>query len=418
MKTIRLVNRFSLSIYFVPNFFWLSVWLMLISISPAKIASGVDAIATNTRTVRIEGELSLLEKQDKSEIPKVVFRGSDARHQCLVTGTDSQGLEVDLTRNASYSFEPVGIASIDSFGQITPLKNGLTTLTVNVDGVGKAGLSIEVTNWDDNPDVSFPNQVIPIFTKLGCNSGGCHGKAAGQNGFKLSLLGFEPSEDFEHLVKESRGRRLSTAMPDSSLLLTKSINAVPHGGGQRLEFDSQEYRVLRRWISQGMKPGKSGDRRVVALTVTPEFRRMLPKQEQQISVTAHYSDETVEDVTPAVQFESNDTDMADVDKRGLVSMKSLAGEVAVMARFQGQVAVFRSSVPIVEGTNEWPEPTNVIDGAVIAQLRSLNIPMSRLCEESTFLRRATLDLAGRLPTLAEVEQYSRDSLANKRERLI
>ena len=418
MKTIRLGKPFTFTICTVPNFIWLSVCLAFLPISSTRMASAVDAVATNIRTVRIESELSLLEQKDKNEISKVVFRGSDARHQCLVTGTDANGLEVDLTRNAKYRFEPEGIASIDSFGQIAPLKNGLTTLSVDVNGVGKAVLAIEVTNWDDNPEVSFSNQVVPIFTKLGCNGGGCHGKAAGQNGFKLSLLGFEPSEDFEHLVKESRGRRISTAMPDASLLLTKSINAVPHGGGQRLEFDSQEYRVLRRWISQGMKPGKPGDRRVVALSVMPELRRMLPKQEQQISVSARYSDGSVEDVTPAVQFESNDTDMADVDKRGLVSMKLLAGEVAVMARFQGQVAVFRASVPIVEGTNEWPESTNAIDGAVIAQLRSLNIPMSRLCDESTFLRRATLDLAGRLPTLAEVEQYSRDSSANNRERLI
>ena len=174
MKTIRLGKPFTFTICTVPNFIWLSVGLMLLSISQAKIASAVDAVATNIRTVRIESELSLLKQKDKNEIPKVVFRGSDARHQCLVTGTDAKGLEVDLTRNARYSFEPEGIASIDSFGQIAPLKNGLTTLSVSVDGVGKAVLPIEVTNWDDNPDVSFPNQVVPIFTKLGCNGGGCH----------------------------------------------------------------------------------------------------------------------------------------------------------------------------------------------------------------------------------------------------
>ena len=174
MKTIRLGKRIT--------FIWLSVWLIFLSISSTKIASATDAISTNIRAVRIESELSLFEKQEKDEIPKVVFRGSDARHQCLVTGTDSKGLEVDLTRNATYSFEPEGIASIDSFGQIAPLKNGLTTLSVNVEDVGKAVLEVEVTNWDDNPEVSFPNQVVPIFTKLGCNSGGCHGKAPPASG--------------------------------------------------------------------------------------------------------------------------------------------------------------------------------------------------------------------------------------------
>ncbi len=389
---------------------WLTAWVICISNAVAD-----ELASKQMKSVRFDGE-SILKKADA--IPKVIFRGSDARHQCLVTGTDTSGLEIDLTRNVSFTFTPEGVASIDRFGEISPKKNGTAKLLASLEGVETAILEIEVTNWDENPEVSFPNQVVPIFTKLGCNGGGCHGKAAGQNGFKLSLLGFEPSEDYEHLVKESRGRRLSTAMPDASLLLTKAINAVPHGGGQRLEADSQEYRVLRRWISQGMKPGKADDRRVLALSVTPALRRMLPMQEQQISVTASYSDGTTENVTPAVQFESNDTEMAEVDKRGLVSMKSLAGEVAVMARFQGQVAVFRASVPIVEGVNEWPQPTNPIDGAVIAQLRSLNIPMSRLCDDSTFIRRSTLDLIGRLPTLVEVEHFMQDATTKKREQLI
>jgi len=365
--------------------------------------------------LRIESSPSLLSDAEKI---KIIFRGSDARYQFLITGGDASGHEIDLTRKATFRFEPDGVASIDAFGQVAPLQNGTTILSAEIEGVGAAKLTIEVTNWDENPEVNFPNQVVPIFTKLGCNGGGCHGKAAGQNGFKLSLLGFEPTEDYEHLVKESRGRRLSTALPDASLLLTKAINASPHGGGQRLEMDSQEYRVLRRWISQGLKPGKADDRRVVAISVAPLLRRMLPQQDQQLSVTASYSDGSIEDVTPSVQFESNDTDMADVDKRGLVTMKSLAGEVAVMARFQGQVAVFRASVPIVGGTNEWPEPTNPIDGAVIAQLRSLNIPISNVCDDPTFLRRATLDIAGRLPSIIDVEKFEQDSSTDKRAKLI
>jgi Protein of unknown function (DUF1553)/Protein of unknown function (DUF1549) len=392
---------------------WLN-WLALALVASAAQGNAEESHGS-VSNLRIESSASLLKEVEKS---KIIFRGSDARYQCLVTGNDANGNEIDLTRKATFRFEPTGVASIDAFGQVAPLQNGTTLLTAEIEGVGATSLSIEVTNWDENPEVNFPNQVVPIFTKLGCNGGGCHGKAAGQNGFKLSLLGFEASEDYEHLVKESRGRRLSTALPDASLLLTKAINAVPHGGGQRLEMDSQEYRVLRRWISQGLKPGKADDRRVVSIAVSPQLRRMLPKQDQQLSVTATYSDGTIEDVTPSVQFESNDTDMADVDKRGLVSMKSLAGEVAVMARFQGQVAVFRASVPIVGGTNEWPEPTNPIDGAVIAQLRSLNIPMSRVCDDPTFLRRVTLDIAGRLPTIAEVEKYEQDTSSNKRAKLI
>ena len=165
-------------------------------------------------------------------------------------------------------------------------------------------------------------------------------------------------------------------------------------------------------------PGKADDPRVVEIKVVPEQRRMRPASEQQIAVIALYSDGQQQDVTAAVQFESNDTEMADVTKRGIVSIKSLAGEVAVMARFQGQVAVFRASVPILEGENLWPEPTNPIDAAVIAQLKSLNIPISNVCDDNTFLRRVTLDLTGQLPTLAEIKQFGSNPSAGKRSEWI
>src|SRR5256714_5282774 len=92
--------------------------------------------------------------------------------------------------------------------------------------------------------INFANQIVPIFTKSGCNAGGCHGKSSGQNGFKLSLLGFEPGDDFDYLVKEARGRRLFPAAPERSLLLLKGTATLPHGGGKRIETDSDDYRLL------------------------------------------------------------------------------------------------------------------------------------------------------------------------------
>ena len=88
--------------------------------------------------------------------------------------------------------------------------------------------------------LNFTNDIVPIFTKASCNSGGCHGKASGQNGFKLSLLGFEPQEDYEHIVKEARGRRVFPAAPDQSLLLLKAINQLPHGGGKKMDPNSDD----------------------------------------------------------------------------------------------------------------------------------------------------------------------------------
>ena len=109
------------------------------------------------------------------------------------------------------------------------------------------------------PPISFRSQVVPLLSKLGCNSGGCHGKASGQNGFKLSLFGFDADFDYDAIVKEGRGRRVFPAAPEQSLLLLKAAGAVPHGGGKRLQAGLAEYQLLRRWIEQGMPPGSADD---------------------------------------------------------------------------------------------------------------------------------------------------------------
>src|SRR6478735_5065118 len=104
--------------------------------------------------------------------------------------------------------------------------------------------------------LSFVNDVAPILTKASCNSGGCHAKAGvGQRGFRLSLLGFEPQEDYEHIVKEGHGRRVFPASPEQSLLLLKAANVVPHGGGVRLDPSSEGYQRLAQWIREGMSYG-------------------------------------------------------------------------------------------------------------------------------------------------------------------
>src|SRR5262249_37771340 len=139
----------------------------------------------------------------------------------------------------------------------------------------------------------------------------CHGKASGQNGFKLSLLGFEPTEDYEYLVKEGRGRRLFPAAPDRSLLLLKGINSMPHGGGMRLQHDSHEYKLIRRWIAQGMPFGEPDDPTVARIETFPLERSMERGGQQQIVVLAHYTDGSIEDVTRTAQFDANDQEMAE-----------------------------------------------------------------------------------------------------------
>lgn len=342
--------------------------------------------------------------------------GSDARWQFVISYQDDQQRLIDVTRQASYEIQPA-IAQVDDGGYLRPLANGTATLSVAWQSV-RSQVQIEVIGLDTIQPVDFHNQVVPIFTKFGCNGGGCHGKAAGQAGFKLSLLGFEAEDDYERLVMESRGRRLFPTVPDQSLLLLKAINESPHGGGQRMDKDSQEYRVLRRWIAGGMPLGNGQDRKVVQLEITPSARQTPRDSTQQLSLVAFYSDGSYEDVTRTAQYESNNNDLATADEKGWVTIGRQAGDVAIMARYQGKVAVFRASVPLGVPIEAFPPTRNVVDRAVFAKLQTLGIPPSSLSDDATLIRRTTLDICGRLPTVQETQEFLASNDPNKADALV
>lgn len=346
----------------------------------------------------------------------VVLRGSDARWQIVLTKTDDAQNQLDVTRQATYRIEPA-IAEVDASGYIKPIANGQAALIAEADGL-KYQVPLDVTGLDQIQPVDFHNQVVPIFTKFGCNGGGCHGKAAGQAGFKLSLLGFEAEDDYERLVMESRGRRIFPAIPDQSLLLLKAINESPHGGGQRMDKDSHEYRVLRRWIASGMPLGNGKDRQVQRIDVWPSGRQVQRGNTQQLSVVAHYSDGSIEDITHTAQYESNNNDLATVDEKGFVQVGRQSGDVAVMARYQGKVTVFRASVPLGLQIDQFPPTRNIVDQAVFAKLKTLGIPPSKMSDDSTFIRRVTVDICGRLPTIDETQSYLASTDPNKADALV
>jgi hypothetical protein len=347
-----------------------------------------------------------------------VLRGQDAQGQLVVTGKFAGDALRDVTRQVKFETKPAGIVTIDESGLVKTAGDGTVTIAAVAPNGKRAELQMTVANFEHAAPINFPNQIVPLFTKFGCNGGGCHGKASGQNGFKLSLLGFEPTEDFEHLVHEGRGRRLSPGAPDTSLLLTKAINAVPHGGGQRMDLDSLEYRLLRRWIQQGMLYGKDTDPHVVRIEVFPTQRTMTRLGEQQLVVTAVYSDGSTEDVTRMTQFDSNSTDNAEVTRTGLVKTTDVAGDAAIMTRYQGLVSVFRAMVPLGEKVDQLPPSKNFIDDLVFSKLKTLGMPPSAVSDDATFLRRATIDIAGRLPTTEETEAFLNDKNPTKREKLV
>src|SRR5262249_29434217 len=254
---------------------------------------------------------------------------------------------------------------------------------------------------------------------LGCNQGGCHGKAAGQNGFRLSLRGFAPELDYEWITREMAGRRIDLASPASSLLLLKPMAVAPHEGGQVLQADSREYRTLLRWLEAGAPGPVSGEPRVLKLEVLPGDSVVKIGDEQQLLVRAQYSDGQWKDVTWLTRFEVNDLAMIDLTPAGKVKILR-RGESAVRATFEGHSVAVLFTVPHDQPVPDerFAKRNNFVDDHVFAKLKVLHTEPSELCSDSVFLRRAYLDLLGAVPTAEETKRFLANTQADKRNRLI
>ena len=397
----------------------LLVAAFLLTASTSLVAAENASVPPEAPGLGDPGKLKSIEIQTaRAREGTVLISGRDAVQQLVVEGSYTSGQLRDLSRQVAYSVTPAGIVQVSASGYVIPLKEGTVTVQArSSDGLDDT-VTVKVTNIAVDLPVNFPNQVVPVFTKFGCNSGGCHGKSGGQNGFRLALLGFEPEEDYEYLVKEGRGRRLFPAAPDRSLLLLKASASSPHGGGHRIAVNSPAYRLIYRWIEQGMPYGNPDDPTVERIEVFPKERLMGRDATQQIIVVAHYTDGSTKDVTRTTQFDSNDTEMAEVDVTGLITTAKLTGSVAVMARYLGQVGVFRATVPLGIEVTKLPPERNLVDKQVFAKLKSLGMPSSEVCDDATFLRRVTVDIAGRLPTQVEAQAFLADQSVDKRAKWI
>ena len=279
-----------------------------------------------------------------------------------------------------------------------------------------------IAHAGDAAALSFRLDVEPVLTKYGCNSGTCHGKASGQNGFKLSLFGFDPEFDFAAVAQEGLGRRVSPAAPGDSMILLKATAEVKHGGGQRFAKDSEAYRLLHQWIAQGTpwKPEKEAE--FSTFQVEPAESVLAATAEQALKVTARYSDGSTRDVTSTAQYATQKPSFAQVDERGVARTLGGRGEGTISVRYLGAVASVRVTVPhrldLSDKDYAGFAPRNVVDTLVLKKWRSLGVAPSPPATDAEFLRRATLDVTGALPTPAEVRAFLADTAADKRDRLV
>jgi len=236
----------------------------------------------------------------------------------------------------------------------------------------------------------FPNDVLPQLTRLGCNSGTCHGSATGQKGFKLSLLGFDPSADYAAITRELRGRRVDLASPERSLILRKPTRELKHGGGKVLEKDSEAYRMVTDWLRAGA-PFRSGPP-VDLLRIEAEPGRVI----------AHYTDGSTRDVTRLALRTSNDDSIADADGNVLKP-----GETSIMVRYGGRVAAVTAGRPYGPRV-EVSDHRNFVDDSVNEKLSRYGLPPLGPCDDATFVRRATLDALGTIPTPEDAASFTGD----------
>ncbi len=272
------------------------------------------------------------------------------------------------------------------------------------------------------PSLHFVNDILPLLTKHGCNGGGCHGRGGGQNGFKLSLFGFDPEADYAAIAAEGLGRRISWTAPTESLLLAKPSGQLPHGGGVRFAADSAAYRLIEQWIGEGTPWGDPAAPTLAGIRVEPAEQLLEPGGSQQLKVTATYSDNSTRDVTPTAEYFSAQPAALAVTPLGQATALGGKGDLIVTVRYLGIVAVARFTVPyhrnLPADAYAGFAPKNLVDQLVLEKWRKLALAPSAESSDVEFLRRAYLDALGTLPKPQEVLDFLADTSADKRDKLV
>jgi hypothetical protein len=338
------------------------------------------------------------------------------KQSIVVRTTEANGVNRNVTADAQITLVDPSKARVDK-GVVYPVADGQTTLKVEYGGQA-VEVPVKVEQATVEQPVSFRLDVMPVFMKNECNR--CHGAARGQDGFRLSLWGFDPAGDYYRLTHEMVGRRINLAIPEDSMLLTKATGGAPHTGGKWFEKDSEMAKTLIRWLAAGAPDDPTDVAKPSSLEILPKKLVLeSPGQQFKVTVRVHYSDGTDRDVTDMALFLTSNEGAAKVGKDGTITTGT-RGEAFVMARYAA-FTVGAQVIVIPKGLKyEWPnvEERNYVDQLVDEKLRNLRITPSGLCDDETFLRRAFIDITGTLPTADEVTKFTTDQEPQKRAKKI
>jgi hypothetical protein len=350
--------------------------------------------------------------------PEIKLASANARQEIVVQATYADGVTRDVTTRAKLVLANPQLARLAG-AVVAPVSDGQTELRISYSGHSLL-IPVSISAAKSESAISFKRDVMPVFTKAGCNTGGCHGTSRGKDGFHLSLFGFDPDGDYFRLTREQIGRRINLAIPKESLIVQKGLGAVQHTGGVRFNTNSGLYATLVKWLDAGAPQDSTNVAKLTGIEIFPKSAVMEGSNAmQRFIVRAHYSDRTDPDVTPLTVFISNNDVSAKAAEDGTVTAGQ-RGEAFIQARFGefnvgAQIIVIPKNLPY-----QWPDvPTNnYVDDAVYGKLKKLRLTPSGICDDATFLRRASLDITGELPTTAEVKKFLDDPGSNKRAALV
>jgi hypothetical protein len=350
----------------------------------------------------------------------ITLTGPNASQRLVVVTTAKGIVHGDATAQAIFTNANPKVAVVDEDGILRPVGDGQTVIKA-ARGNEQAEINVQVKGTQEPFTWTYRNHVTPVLTRLGCNSGACHGALAGKGGLKLSLRGYAPSDDHFVLTRQANGRRVDLVEPTQSLMLRKPTMAVAHGGGLRLEVGSPEYQVISEWIAAGAPGPKEEDLRIERLEVFPQSAVLKPKDALQVLVRAWYKDGHSEDVTRWAKFASTEDLVATVDDSGLVKVGGY-GEAAVTVLYSNLVGLALVASPLPNHVDPQVFAKAIrrgyLDDLVLKKLQALNIPPSPDCTDQEFLRRAYLDAAGILPTPEEIQTFVKDSSADRRTKVV